>query len=178
MKRIQRILILMLALAALVLSATAVQATNPSIQIESGNGIDPLSRGVIPAAVLGSDTFDVADVDVMTLLFCPTPPRGTEAGCEESPKAAAPAHGVRGHFADVNDDGFMDLLSHYRTQDAGIAFGDTEARVSGELLDGTPFEGRDIIRTVGLGCGIGFELAFLLPPLMWLRQRRRRIAAQ
>jgi cytochrome c peroxidase len=101
--------------------------------------INPMSRGVIPVAILGSDTFDVDEIVVATLAF--------------GPSAAEAAHKTCGHFQNANGDDFDDLLSHYRTEESGIAFGDTEACVTGELLDGTPFEGCGSIRTVSAPAG-------------------------
>jgi len=125
------------------------------------NPINPLSRGIIPVAILGSAQFGIAGIDVTTLVF--------------GPGGSAAVHRRGGHLDDVNDDGFMDLVSHFRTEGTGIAFGDTEACVAGEMLDGTLFEGCDAIQTV-LACGVGFELVFLLPPVIWAHGRRRRSA--
>ena len=115
------------------------------IDIKPGGGlnsINPNSKGLIPVAILGSATFDVTTVDVTTLEF--------------GPDGASPAHDLTDplvyadHLQDVNSDGFTDLVSHYRTQDTGIAKGNTEACLTGGKTTGdVAIWGCDAIRTVG-----------------------------
>ncbi len=57
-------------------------------------------------------------------------------------------HSQGPHFEDLNGDGFTDLMVHFRIEETGIEFGDMEACVTGETLDGEPFEGCDAVRTV------------------------------
>ena len=96
------------------------------------NRIRPTSRGLIQVAILGSESFDVADV--ATLAF--------------GPSGASRAHSRGPHFRDLNRDGWTDLLAHFRSNETGIEFGQMEACISGATLDGTPFEGCDAISTV------------------------------
>ena len=98
------------------------------------NAVNPSARGILPVAVLGSATFDVAEVDASTLAF--------------GPGEAAPLHSSGGHAEDVNDDGYTDWVSHYRIEEVEVAVGDTELCLTGENLDGIPIEGCDAIVTV------------------------------
>ncbi len=104
------------------------------------NSINTKSNGVVPVAILGSDTFDVNDVDVSTLAF--------------GPAAAPPAHDLSDpltladHLQDVNMDGFTDLVSHYRQKETGLAFGDTEACLTANLTGGGSISGCDSVNVV------------------------------
>lgn len=139
-------------------ASSSAPAASPAAVPGSGN------TGLTPLAMLGSDTFEVEEIDVTTLAF--------------GPDGAPPVFDLTNRWVfffshrDVNHDGIRDLVAFYRTSETGIEFGDTQACVTGELRDGTPFEGCDDILTVP-GCGLGFELVFLLPPLMWAHGRRR-----
>lgn len=122
------------------------------------NPVNPDSNGVIPVAVFGEADFDVAAIDPATLRF--------------GPDGAPPAHQKLAHFEDVDGDGHTDLVSHFRTQQTGIARGDWTACLAFDLHDGTSYEGCDLANTLP-GCGPGAELALVVPPLARWRRRRR-----
>jgi hypothetical protein len=116
-------------------SPTAAQIT-AAIDIKPGsdpNGVNPKNKGLIPVAVLGSMDFDASLVNPTTVLF--------------GLNTASPAH--NGHIEDVNADGFLDILFHFSTIDAGIVCGDMLAGLSGATAAGDGFAGTDPIMTVG-----------------------------
>jgi len=112
-----------------------------TIDIKPGsfpNSINPDSKGVIPVAILTTDaavgepvTFDATTVDPETVLF--------------GPDEAAPVHYA---LEDVDNDGDIDMILHFKTQETGITVGDTKATLTGETVDGRQFFGTDSVRIV------------------------------
>lgn len=97
------------------------------------NSVNTDSMGVIAVAVLTSEDFDALQVDPDTARFGPA----------EATKAHSQAH-----VEDVDYDGDMDLVFHFRTQETGIQCGDIEATLTGETWDGIPVSGADSVNTV------------------------------
>ena len=114
---------------------TLTVITSVDVDIKPGsnpNSINPRKKGVIAVAILGSSDFDVTQVDVTTVLF--------------GPDGATPTH--NGHVEDVNTDGFIDFVVHFKAPDSGIACGDTDATLTGSTGE-NPFIGMDSVNTVG-----------------------------
>lgn len=126
--------------------------TNITIDIKPGidpNTIIPMSKDVVPVAILGSMNFDPLEVDPSTVRFGPD---------QASP---TPSH----DYEDVNNDGFMDRIFHFNTQEAGIVCGDTEATLNGEtFFNKISITGTDKVNTAGCKSSTSETIG----PILWM----------
>ncbi len=93
------------------------------------NSINLKSKGLVPVAVLTTEGFDASTIDPETVLF---------AGAEP----------VRSTLEDVDGDGDLDMLFHFKTQELNLDEDSTEATLTGETNDGTPIQGTDTVNIV------------------------------
>jgi len=97
------------------------------------NSINLGSKGMVPVAVLTTDDFDASTVDPATVRF----------------GGAAP---VRWTMEDVDGDGDMDLLFHFKTQElVDLGEESTEAFLTGYTHDGEFIWGTDTVNIVSEG---------------------------
>ncbi len=103
------------------------------------NAFNLKSKGVVPVAVLGAEDFDVNQIDLSTATLDGASPRTRGQS------------GNDGSFQDINGDSIVDLILHFDMRDMNIDPLASTLILTGELLDGTAFEGSDVIRIVPPG---------------------------
>jgi len=123
-----------------------------TVDIDIKPGSDPNSincnnqKGVIAVAILTTDDFDAMTVDHTTVTF---------EGASEThvdKKSGEP----RRHEEDVDYDGDMDLVFHFRLGDTTLTCDSTEGTLTGETFDGQAIEGSDSVRMINRGGGPPF----------------------
>ncbi len=115
------------------------------------NPLNAKGRGILPVAVLGMADLDVTDIDVSTLMLEGVGPMRT--GLEDVATPFLPLEGKSEPFdcTDEGPDGFADLTMKFDRQAILAAIApvvDGEARIlrlTGNLLDGTPISGEDVV---------------------------------
>ncbi|MCH8152924.1 MAG: hypothetical protein IH830_11200 [Planctomycetes bacterium] len=143
------------------------------------------SHGVLPVAVVGTDSFDPMDVDLSTVVLT----RADGVGGNVSPNEGPPGpHTTLGDSAtpfagnercdchELEGDDITDLNIKFKTDDVVAALqlnallaGDlVELVVTGNLLDGTPFSGLDCVRLVPPGTPPGMLAVGSNLPGAWL----------
>jgi hypothetical protein len=117
-------------------AATQVTIVVP-IDIKPGsdtNCFNQNDHGVIPVAILGSETLDVNEINVDTLSL-----QGLAV------KMAGKSNKYLAHIEDVNADGYADLVTQFEDTDDWVTNGNGTATLTGQLSNGTPIEGSDSI---------------------------------
>ena len=116
----------------------AQQLMGVQIDVRPGSDENPIqlgSRGVVPVVLYGEVDFAVEDVNVSALAFGSAP--------------ASLAHRNGPHYEDVDGDGLLDMILHYRIKDTGLTAYDAVVCLIGATVDEMPFEGCDDVMPVG-----------------------------
>ncbi len=140
------------------------------LDIKPGSCPNPLNRnshGMMPAAILGTDDFDAAQIDVSSVMLWRADGIGGSAAPNEGPRGphtvledvGTPFDGEPCDCHELGGDGVVDLLMHFQTQDVVEALEPddlppgmfVELTVTGVLLDKTPFTANDCIQLVPAG---------------------------
>lgn len=120
--------------------ADKVQEVNIDVKPDGlTNSINIKSKGSIPVALLGSDTFDVTTAILDTIIF---------DGAIVDKASKSPQ--------DVNDDGYLDLVLHFKTQALQLlkfeplepSDNSYEACLVGSTTNDTRFEGCDLVEVL------------------------------
>ena len=129
-----------------------------SVDIKSGGCPNPLnlrSRGILPVAVLGTEDFDVSQIDIATVRLA-----GVAAVRSSLEDVSSPVVSDNDcECGETAPDGFTDLTLKFNTEEIVEALIDIggelekgqvwELDLAGQLLDGTPIEGSDCVVLVG-----------------------------
>ena len=125
---------------------------------EFAEGQNPKKGGVLPVALLSSADFDATLVDMSTILLEGVPPVG-EGGGPILADVGTDNDNSNCECIEFGSDGLIDISMKFRSQDiaANITPGEhgdeLVLTLSGNRLDGTPFEAQDCIRFVSKGAG-------------------------
>ncbi len=141
-----------------------------SLDIKPGscpNSFNRNSHGMLPAAILGRDDFDAAQIDISSVMLSRADGIGGSVAPHEGPPGphsvlddvATPFDGEPCDCHELGGDGLVDLVMHFsspelvETLELNDLPGDTQVplMVIGELIDGSPFTATDCIRLVPVG---------------------------
>ena len=109
----------------------AIEVRVDILPADKKNRINLRSNGNIAVAVLSTKKFDATQVDWETVTF--------------GPRDATELH-RRSHVRDVDRDGDMDFVLHFKIRKTGIRCGDRKATLSGETFSGQSFTGSDKVK--------------------------------
>ncbi|TET54103.1 MAG: hypothetical protein E3J54_02810 [Actinobacteria bacterium] len=116
------------------------------------NPININKSGVIPLAILGTEDFDVNNIDLSTLKLAGVPALRTALEDVSTPRI----HIFRNCCETDGADGYLDVTAKFDSQSVLNALGDNTNSdslvlwLTGNLKDGTPFYGFDFVIFKGL----------------------------